>query len=996
MHFKKLIKRIAVLGLSASLCVSNVSGVAAASIDTVQEYAVDTLDTEDEDTEDADVTDNQDEDIEDADGGSGDETEVDKEETEVEDEETETETETETEDTEVEEETTPFEVTKAEFQDSTEMVYEMELSNCEMEDGDSLQAAVWSDDNGQDDLKWIKLEKKTDDTYGLTIKISDFKSPGTYYVHIYRKQKDGSESCVAGKEFSVTEISAGTVKQQEQVYEEGTAVVKISGVTAPSGIKKIRAAAWSASDQSDLYWYNAEKKDDGWYVNMDISKYHKNNWGIYKVHAYASDNHGFEKFVGGITVDFAVKTAPIEVALDKDAKKVTVSLSSEELKTPGTLKSIRCAVWSEANDQDDLKWYELEHSVLSKTWSSEFPLTMFKSTGTCYIHVYGVKSDKTEIFLGGKSFVLASPSIDASVSSDNAKGTFAIVLKNLKAPWGASTVEAAVWSQGDQSDLKWYKTEADSDGTYTITSDISKHKHNIGVYNIHVYVTDGLGIKSCVNCKTVEFKSKIGTLKAADDDSKETTYTVSIPVEEYPAGLKEVRFGVWSNANGQDDLKWYTATNSGTTYQATVDIRNHKTGGTYSVHAYGINGSDNSVFLAGNGELFNVKGTASGKLSITDAYDTKGTFKVIASNVSAVSGVNSVKVGAWTQSDQSDLYWYNCSQQSDGSWVAEVNIANHKYHSGVYNIHVYTTMGNEVVSFTAGTNYEFYAKNLPFVMNDLGKGKRTIGICGPTSTSDLKFAVWSETDGQDDLVWYQASQAADGNWTAVLLGKNHRHGGTFNVHVYSGSNCLATTTFNLPADEVLKNGWYYEKLNGKTYKLYYVDGVLQKDIHNIIGRQSRYVAEVNRQTCTVTMYASDGANGYIIPVIAFTCSVGLPETPTPTGTFHTLNKYRWHELMGPSYGQYCTRIVGGVLFHSVAGSNMTSYNLSAAEYNKLGQPASHGCVRLCVRDAKWIYDNCELNMKVRIFDSSYPGPFGKPATIKIPASQNWDPTDPNV
>lgn len=100
--------------------------------------------------------------------------------------------------------------------------------------------------------------------------------------------------------------------------------------------------------------------------------------------------------------------------------------------------------------------------------------------------------------------------------------------------------------------------------------------------------------------------------------------------------------------------------------------------------------------------------------------------------------------------------------------------------------------------------------------------------------------------------------------------------------------------------------------------------------------------------------------------------------------------------MGPSYGQYCTRIVGGVLFHSVAGYNMTSYNLKASDYNKLGSPASHGCVRLCVRDAKWIYDNCSSGTMVTIYDSSDPGPLGKPATIKIPASQNWDPTDPNL
>ena len=189
-----------------------------------------------------------------------------------------------------------------------------------------------------------------------------------------------------------------------------------------------------------------------------------------------------------------------------------------------------------------------------------------------------------------------------------------------------------------------------------------------------------------------------------------------------------------------------------------------------------------------------------------------------------------------------------------------------------------------------------------------------------------------------------------------------------------------------------KTGWYYE--NG--YKFYYKNGVKQLDLDGILPRQSSYWIKVNRTTCSVTVYAKDGANGYIIPVKRFACSVGLPSTPTPTGTYYTPAKYRWHTLMGPSYGQYCTRIVGGVLFHSVAGYNMTSYNIKAKDYNKLGQPASHGCVRLTVRDAKWIYDNCPLNTKVTIYDSSDPGPLGKPATIKIPAGQNWDPTDPNI
>ena len=58
----------------------------------------------------------------------------------------------------------------------------------------------------------------------------------------------------------------------------------------------------------------------------------------------------------------------------------------------------------------------------------------------------------------------------------------------------------------------------------------------------------------------------------------------------------------------------------------------------------------------------------------------------------------------------------------------------------------------------------------------------------------------------------------------------------------------------------------------------------------------------------------------------------------------------------------------------------------------LGQPASHGCVRLCVRDAKWIYDNCGLYTTVLISDKEAT-PFDRPATIKIPSGQNWDPTD---
>lgn len=152
-----------------------------------------------------------------------------------------------------------------------------------------------------------------------------------------------------------------------------------------------------------------------------------------------------------------------------------------------------------------------------------------------------------------------------------------------------------------------------------------------------------------------------------------------------------------------------------------------------------------------------------------------------------------------------------------------------------------------------------------------------------------------------------------------------------------------------------------------------------------------YYIRINKATNVVTVYRSNGT-----PERAFVCSTG---SATPIGKFNTSQKLRWHVLDGPSYGQYCTRIVGGVLFHSVwYYANGDYASQSYVQYNKLGTTASHGCVRLTVADAKWIYENCPLGTSVTVFwGSSANDPLGKPEAIKIPpkyGSRGWDPTDP--
>lgn len=150
----------------------------------------------------------------------------------------------------------------------------------------------------------------------------------------------------------------------------------------------------------------------------------------------------------------------------------------------------------------------------------------------------------------------------------------------------------------------------------------------------------------------------------------------------------------------------------------------------------------------------------------------------------------------------------------------------------------------------------------------------------------------------------------------------------------------------------------------------------------------KYYIKINKGTNVVTVYQKDGT-----PYVAFTCSTGYA---TPTGTFHTMAKYRWWTLDGPTYGQYCTRITGHILFHSVWYYQQTVDSQSYKQYNRLGTTASHGCCRLTVAAAKWIYDNCPVGTKVIIFNGkSKDDPLGKPETIEVKGNRGWDPTDPD-
>ena len=82
------------------------------------------------------------------------------------------------------------------------------------------------------------------------------------------------------------------------------------------------------------------------------------------------------------------------------------------------------------------------------------------------------------------------------------------------------------------------------------------------------------------------------------------------------------------------------------------------------------------------------------------------------------------------------------------------------------------------------------------------------------------------------------------------------------------------------------------------------------------------------------------------------CTVGKPSTPTITGTYYVSGRK-------PYFGsdvysvKYATRIRGRYYYHSVL------FNPEGTEIidDRLGMALSHGCIRLAVENAKWIYSN---------------------------------------
>ena len=559
---------------------------------------------------------------------------------------------------------------------------------------------TWSSVNGQDDIIWYDAKKQVDGTYKISVAARDHKySTGEYNIHLYYLLADNQLVGVGGTQTTVTiGKPQGKLDITNNNPDTGSFDVVVSEVSNPYGVKKVLVPVWSSDKgQDDLVWYEAQPQTDGNYTVTVKASRHKNSVGDYHIHLYYIQDNGQLVGVGGTTTKVSIAKPKGTLKIENnnpDTGSFDVVVSG--VSNPFGVKEVKLPTWSNDKGQDDLIWYTAAKQA-DGTYRARIQARDHKySLGDYTVHLYYVQDDDKLVGVGGTQFSLAAkPKGTLKIENNNPDtGSFDVVVSGVSNPFGVKEVKLPTWSNDKgQDDLVWYTATKQADGTYKASIQARNHKLSTGEYHVHLYYVQDNGQLIGVGgtTTTVSIAKPKGTLTIKNNNPATGTFDVLVSGVSSPEGVREVLLPTWSSAEGQDDLIWYRGVRQADgVYKLTVKASDHKySTGEYHVHLY---------YVGDNGRMVGVGGTKTtvslaapkGKLTIQNNNQQTGTFEVVVSEVENGYGIKEVKLPTWSSAEgQDDLIWYTAAKQADGTYKAQVNLRDHKYSTGEYNIHLY-------------------------------------------------------------------------------------------------------------------------------------------------------------------------------------------------------------------------------------------------------------------------------------------------------------------
>lgn len=673
----------------------------------------------------------------------------------------------------------------------------------------NINFAVWSDDKGQDDLKWFTAEC-AGDVWKSKIRIEEFRKTGIYNVHVYAEYVSGSSVFLESKTFNVTKPSGKITAKAG----DGSIEVTISDLNVPSGIEKLSVPVWSKENQEDIYWYTAQRVNEKTFKVKVLMENHRYNLGNYNIHVYVCGQNRTETFIGSIIEKMVTPDATISVK-NSDGKQNKYELSTGNLSGYGELQKAQFAVWSDKNGQDDLVWYEGVRNH-DGTWKTSVDIVNHRTSGKYNVHGYITLKSGENRFLNAIIFNVDSPTaIITSREYDINSGTITITIDNIVTKSDVKKISIAAWSKDMQEDIYWYEAKKISEREYKVVIDLKNHNFNYGTYQIHGYAQCVNGVENFLGAISTNVKASIAKLRATDVTGEQKNFEISISDLGVYSSATSVKYAVWSEKNGQDDLLWYETTKNNGSYSTKINISDHKTIGTYNVHAYAQLSGGKSVYL---GETQFEVTPPRANLYVEKFDLLEGKFEVTIKNISTRSGISQITLAVWSKNNQEDIYWYSASKVSNDTYKVTVNISRHNMNLGRYSMHGYLLDGNGINSYLGYTDYQIVLPSTDIEIINKDGMQLEYEVSNKVTTTcfnvqKVEYAVWSQVNGQDDIKWYGAVTTDKKKWSAPVPISNHRNSGRYNVHVYAtfanGTKCfLGAETFNvesLKAEVAIQN-----------------------------------------------------------------------------------------------------------------------------------------------------------------------------------------------
>ena len=600
--------------------------------------------------------------------------------------------------------------------------FDVVISNVKAPNGvETVSVPIWSEINGQDDIIWYTANRQNNGTYTVNVKASAHKnSTGLYNVHLYYVQKDGQLTGVGG---TTTQVFIGKTPEQlkpkasfaieNNNAKAGTFDAVITNISAPLGVKEVLVPSWSLENgQDDLIWHKATKQTDGSYRVTIKASEHKGTKGNYRADAYIVDNSNNRHYIAEkvVAVDYARPSGVLTIENNNTAAG-TFDAVVRNIVAPTGLKEVLVPSWSLAGGQDDLIWHKATRQA-DGSYRVTIKATDHKnSTGKYRADAYLVDDSNKRFYLTEKVVEVTQtrPSASLFIENNNADlGTFDAVIRNIVAPNGVKEVLVPSWSLvNGQDDLVWHKASRQSDGSYRVTIKASEHKNSLGNYRADVYIVDNANQRHYVTETIVDVKHNkpVGTISVVNNNNDTGTFDVIISDVYSSKGVRTVQVPIWSEKDGQDDIRWYEATRQANgTYTVNVQATNHKNStGLYNIHLYYILNDGSQVGVGGTTttvEFRNAKTKT--QTYITNVNSEAGSFTVVVDQAPQGRQIQKIRVAVWSESNQGNLSWYDATPTGTHTEV-NVSTVNHKNLAGNYTTHVYVDyVDNTVQGFNLG------------------------------------------------------------------------------------------------------------------------------------------------------------------------------------------------------------------------------------------------------------------------------------------------------